>query len=70
MLQCYTFNNPDNVEDIKKTLKGGVDNGLELLLDIQQAEYMPMWKESGIKGQMRSKCYAKKFQMKFLTRPV
>ena len=45
--QCYTFNNPDNVEDIKKTLKGGVDNGLELLLDIQQEEYMPMWKESG-----------------------
>lgn len=44
--KCYTFNNPDNVEDIKKTLKGGVDNGLELLLDIQQEEYMPMWKES------------------------
>ena len=45
--KCYSFNNPDNLADTKQTLKGGVDNGLELLLDVQQNEYMPMWKESG-----------------------
>ena len=45
--KCYTFNNPDNKTQIKDTLKGGVDNGLALLFDIQQKEYMPMWKESG-----------------------
>ena len=45
--KCYTFNNPDNKTQIKDTLKGGVDNGLALLFDIQQEEYMPMWKESG-----------------------
>ena len=35
---------------IKDTLKGGVDNGVALLFDIQQGEYMPMWKESGNKS--------------------
>ena len=30
-----------------KTLKGGVDNGLELLLDTEQDEYMPVWDETG-----------------------
>ena len=61
--KCYSFNHPDNESEIRKTLKvtskylnksgnkvfkGGVDNGLELLLDVQQDEYMPMWKESGL----------------------
>ena len=45
--KCYTFNNPDNVEDIKMTLKGGVDNGLEVLLNLEQEEYMPVWSDSG-----------------------
>ena len=45
--KCYSFNHPDRTSQIRKTLKGGVDNGLELLLDVQQPEYMPMWKESG-----------------------
>jgi len=34
------------------TLKGGVDNGLELLLDTQQDDYMPVWDET---GKLRSK---------------
>lgn len=45
--KCYSFNHPSNESLIETTLKGGVDNGLELLLDVQQDEYMPMWKESG-----------------------
>lgn len=59
--KCYSFNHPDEEKNIRKTLKGGVDNGLELLLDVQQDEYMPMWKESdeityeaGLKVQIHS----------------
>lgn len=59
--KCYSFNHPDNETQIRQTLKGGVDNGLELLLNVQQDEYMPMWKESdeityeaGLKVQIHS----------------
>ena len=45
--KCYTFNNPDDEKDIKMTLKGGVDNGLEVLLNLEQEEYMPVWSDSG-----------------------
>ncbi|XP_078483012.1 acid-sensing ion channel 2 isoform X1 [Ciona intestinalis] len=43
--KCYTFNSGVKQPPLK-TLKGGVDNGLELLLDTQQNEYMPVWKET------------------------
>ena len=29
------------------TMKGGMGNGLELMLDIQQDEYLPVWGETG-----------------------
>lgn len=29
------------------TMKGGTGNGLELMLDIQQDEYLPVWGETG-----------------------
>lgn len=41
--KCYTFN---DMEPFLKTTKGGIDNGLELILDSQQDEYMPVWKET------------------------
>ena len=47
--KCYTFNNPKDKTLIKQTLKGGVDNGLEVLLDLEQNEYMPVWSDSGTK---------------------
>nr|CAB3223602.1 acid-sensing ion channel 2 [Phallusia mammillata] len=43
--KCYTFNSGTNSPPLK-TLKGGVDNGLEILLDTQQDQYMPVWKET------------------------
>ena len=55
-----TFNGKDNVR--LTTLKGGVDNGLSLMLDIQQDDYMPVWKESdeisleaGLKAQIHDR---------------
>ena len=49
---CYIFNsgvsNDDKPVPVLSTTKGGVDNGLELLLDTQQNEYMPVWNETGI----------------------
>lgn len=44
--KCYTFNSGEKYPPLK-TLKGGIDNGLELLLDTQQNDYMPVWDESG-----------------------
>ena len=35
-------------EKLMKTLKGGIDNGLEVLLDTEQDNYMPVWAESGL----------------------
>lgn len=29
------------------TLKGGTGNGLEIMLDIQQDEYLPVWGDTG-----------------------
>lgn len=44
--KCYTFNSGE-LKLALNTSKGGVDNGLELLLDVQQDEYMPVWAENG-----------------------
>ncbi|XP_042200210.1 acid-sensing ion channel 1B [Callorhinchus milii] len=60
--KCYTFNS-GQIKDqpILTTLKGGTGNGLELMLDIQQDEYLPVWGETdetsfeaGIKVQIHS----------------
>ena len=47
--KCYTFNayySWDGDRFPVESLKGGVDNGLEILLDVQQDEYMPVWEET------------------------
>ena len=45
--KCYTFNAGDNGRPPLITTKGGMGNGLELMLDIQQDEYLPVWGETG-----------------------
>ncbi|XP_030072974.1 acid-sensing ion channel 1C-like [Microcaecilia unicolor] len=59
--KCYTFNSGKEGHEILTTLKGGTGNGLELMLDIQQDEYLPVWGETdetsfeaGIKVQIHS----------------
>ncbi|XP_023695730.1 acid-sensing ion channel 4-A isoform X2 [Paramormyrops kingsleyae] len=42
--KCYTFNG--NRTTSRKTKQGGMGNGLEIMLDIQQDEYLPIWRET------------------------
>ncbi|XP_064183674.1 acid-sensing ion channel 4-A-like [Anguilla rostrata] len=42
--KCYTFNGEK--AKVKKSKQGGMGNGLEIMLDIQQDEYLPIWKET------------------------
>uniref|UniRef100_H3AZ98 Acid sensing ion channel subunit family member 4 n=1 Tax=Latimeria chalumnae TaxID=7897 RepID=H3AZ98_LATCH len=42
--KCYTFNADKN--NMKMTKQGGMGNGLEIMLDIQQDDYLPIWKET------------------------
>ncbi|KAJ3591734.1 hypothetical protein NHX12_006866, partial [Muraenolepis orangiensis] len=42
--KCYTFNG--NKTTSRKTKQGGMGNGLEVMLDIQQDEYLPIWRET------------------------
>ncbi|MGH0172861.1 UNVERIFIED_CONTAM: hypothetical protein FKN15_071418 [Acipenser sinensis] len=59
--KCYTFNSGLDGNPILTTLKGGTGNGLEIMLDIQQDEYLPVWGETdetsyeaGVKVQIHS----------------
>uniref|UniRef100_H3C7V1 Acid-sensing (proton-gated) ion channel 1a n=1 Tax=Tetraodon nigroviridis TaxID=99883 RepID=H3C7V1_TETNG len=59
--KCYTFNAGEDGRPRLITTKGGMGNGLELMLDIQQDEYLPIWGETdetsfeaGIKVQIHS----------------
>ncbi|XP_051970909.1 acid-sensing ion channel 1C isoform X1 [Xyrauchen texanus] len=59
--KCYTFNSGQDGNPLLTTLKGGTGNGLEIMLDIQQDEYLPVWGdtdetsyEAGIKVQIHS----------------
>ncbi|KAK1173859.1 acid-sensing ion channel 1C-like isoform X4 [Acipenser oxyrinchus oxyrinchus] len=59
--KCYTFNSGLDGNPVLTTLKGGTGNGLEIMLDIQQDEYLPVWGETdetsyeaGIKVQIHS----------------
>ncbi|XP_055422319.1 acid-sensing ion channel 1 [Bubalus kerabau] len=59
--KCYTFNSGRDGRPRLKTMKGGTGNGLEIMLDIQQDEYLPVWGETdetsfeaGIKVQIHS----------------
>ncbi|XP_068102118.1 acid-sensing ion channel 4 isoform X5 [Hyperolius riggenbachi] len=42
--KCYTFNADRN--NAKVARQGGMGNGLEIMLDIQQEEYLPIWRET------------------------
>ncbi|XP_063780782.1 acid-sensing ion channel 1C-like [Pseudophryne corroboree] len=44
--KCYTFNSGKDGYELLYTLKGGTGNGLELMMDIQQDEYIPVYEES------------------------
>ncbi|XP_065099391.1 acid-sensing ion channel 1B isoform X3 [Paramisgurnus dabryanus] len=44
--KCYTFNSGQDGRPLMVTMKGGMGNGLELMLDIQQDEYLPVWGET------------------------
>ncbi|XP_053231056.1 acid-sensing ion channel 1 isoform X3 [Podarcis raffonei] len=59
--KCYTFNSGQPDKPPRITNKGGTGNGLEIMLDIQQDEYLPVWGETdetsfeaGIKVQIHS----------------
>ncbi|XP_035500125.1 acid-sensing ion channel 1-like isoform X2 [Scophthalmus maximus] len=59
--KCYTFNAGGDGRPPLVTTKGGMGNGLELMLDIQQDEYLPVWGETddtsfeaGVKVQIHS----------------
>ncbi|KAM3847315.1 acid-sensing ion channel 1 isoform 3-T3 [Vipera latastei] len=59
--KCYTFNSGQSDKPPLVTMKGGTGNGLEIMLDIQQDEYLPVWGETdetsfeaGIKVQIHS----------------
>uniref|UniRef100_A0A8C8SAE4 Acid sensing ion channel subunit 1 n=1 Tax=Pelusios castaneus TaxID=367368 RepID=A0A8C8SAE4_9SAUR len=59
--KCYTFNSGAPGTELLTTVKGGAGNGLELMLNIQQEEYLPVWGdtdetsyEAGVKVQIHS----------------
>ncbi|KFV71208.1 Acid-sensing ion channel 1, partial [Dryobates pubescens] len=59
--KCYTFNAGQDGKPRLISMKGGTGNGLEIMLDIQQDEYLPVWGETdetsfeaGIKVQIHS----------------
>ncbi|XP_067148244.1 acid-sensing ion channel 3 isoform X3 [Apteryx mantelli] len=59
--KCYTFNSGEPGTELLTTLQGGAGNGLELMLNIQQEEYLPVWGdtdetsyEAGVKVQIHS----------------
>nr|XP_036855236.1 acid-sensing ion channel 3 isoform X3 [Manis javanica] len=61
MGQCYTFNSGVNGAELLTTPKGGMGSGLEVMLDVQQDEYLPVWRdmeetlfEVGIRVQIHS----------------
>ncbi|XP_030639370.1 acid-sensing ion channel 1A [Chanos chanos] len=43
--KCYTFNSGESGPP-RISVRGGMGNGLELMLDIQQDEYLPVWGET------------------------
>ncbi|XP_078254571.1 acid-sensing ion channel 3-like [Rhinoraja longicauda] len=46
--KCYTFNSGQEGFPLLTTMKGGTGNGLEVMLDIQQDEYLPVWGKTGV----------------------
>ncbi|KAM9784307.1 acid-sensing ion channel 2 isoform 3-T3 [Syngnathus typhle] len=59
--KCYMFNAAEEGKSLRSTVKGGTGNGLEIMLDIQQDEYLPVWGdtddtalEAGVRVQIHS----------------
>nr|XP_057904300.1 acid-sensing ion channel 2 isoform X1 [Doryrhamphus excisus] len=59
--KCYMFNAAEDGKSLRTTMKGGTGNGLEIMLDIQQDEYLPVWGdtedtafEAGVRVQIHS----------------
>uniref|UniRef100_A0A673ADC7 Acid-sensing (proton-gated) ion channel 2 n=1 Tax=Sphaeramia orbicularis TaxID=375764 RepID=A0A673ADC7_9TELE len=59
--KCYMFNAAEEGKTLRTTMKGGTGNGLEIMLDIQQDEYLPVWGdtedtafEAGVRVQIHS----------------
>ncbi|XP_053914407.1 acid-sensing ion channel 3 isoform X2 [Cuculus canorus] len=59
--KCYTFNSGGAGREVLSSLQGGAGNGLELMLNVQQEEYLPVWGdtdetsfEAGVKVQIHS----------------
>ncbi|KAG7471630.1 acid-sensing ion channel 2 isoform X2, partial [Solea senegalensis] len=59
--KCYVFNAAEEGKTLRTTMKGGTGNGLEIMLDIQQDEYLPVWGdtedtafEAGVRVQIHS----------------
>ncbi|XP_047213467.1 acid-sensing ion channel 2-like isoform X1 [Girardinichthys multiradiatus] len=59
--KCYMFNAAEEGRTLRTTMKGGTGNGLEIMLDIQQDEYLPVWGdtedtafEAGVRVQIHS----------------
>ncbi|XP_072508332.1 acid-sensing ion channel 3 isoform X1 [Notamacropus eugenii] len=46
MGQCYIFNSGSDGAELLSTPKGGAGNGLEIMLTVQQDEYLPVWRDS------------------------
>lgn len=47
------FNAAEEGKTLRTTMKGGTGNGLEIMLDIQQDEYLPVWGETGTRIQYK-----------------
>ncbi|XP_030682027.1 acid-sensing ion channel 3 isoform X7 [Nomascus leucogenys] len=61
MGKCYTFNSGADGAELLTTTRGGMGNGLDIMLDVQQEEYLPVWRddeetpfEVGIRVQIHS----------------
>lgn len=52
--KCYMFNSGEDGKPLLTTVKGGTGNGLEIMLDIQQDEYLPVWGETGMSVCLRA----------------
>lgn len=47
MGKCYTFNSGADGAELLTTTRGGMGNGLDIMLDVQQEEYLPVWRDNG-----------------------
>ncbi|XP_031520883.1 acid-sensing ion channel 3 isoform X1 [Papio anubis] len=50
MGKCYTFNSGADGAELLTTTRGGMGNGLDIMLDVQQEEYLPVWRDNGLIG--------------------